>query len=77
MAKRELFTITELVEYMDGKLTKDTAGRLTREGKIPYIKFPGIRRYFYDREAIDNWLSELQSNSVVVPDNKNALRMVR
>lgn len=73
----KLMTIKELVEYTDGKLTKDTAGRLTREGKIPYIKFPGIRRYFYEQEAIDKWLNELQSNSVMVPDNKNALRKVR
>lgn len=50
----------ELIEYTGGKLTNDTLGRLTREGKIPVVKFPGIRRYFYEQEAIDRWLDNLQ-----------------
>ncbi len=56
----QLFDKKELIEYMGGKLTNDTAGRLTREGKIPVVKFPGIRRYFYEKEAIDRWLEGLQ-----------------
>jgi hypothetical protein len=50
---------SELVEYTNGKLRPDTLGRLTREGKIPVVKFPGIRRFFYEKEAIDQWLDSL------------------
>lgn len=57
---RQLMDKRELIEYTGGKLTNDTLGRLTREGKIPVVKFPGIRRYFYEQEAIDRWLDNLQ-----------------
>lgn len=60
---RELMDNKELIAYTNGKLTKDTLGRLTREGKIPFVKFPGIRRYFYDKGAIDRWMDSLQSSN--------------
>jgi excisionase family DNA binding protein len=60
---RELMDKKELVEYCSGKLRPDTIGRLTREGKIPFVKFPGIRRYFYDKAAIDKWLEGLQQGT--------------
>jgi hypothetical protein len=53
----------ELIEYMGGKLSNDTLGRLTREGKIPVVKFPNIRRYFFEKEAIDRWLDNLQQGT--------------
>lgn len=61
---RNLMDKKELIEYSNGKLSNDTLGRLTREGKIPVVKFPGIRRFFYEREAIDQWLDNLQSQSI-------------
>lgn len=64
LLKRHLMDKKELIEYTGGKLTNDTLGRLTREGKIPVVKFPGIRRYFYDHEAIDRWLDDLQQGIV-------------
>jgi hypothetical protein len=60
---RQLMDKQELIEYTNGKLRPDTLGRLTREGKIPVVKFPGIRRFFYDQEAIDLWLNNLQAES--------------
>jgi hypothetical protein len=59
----QLMDKTELIGYLNGKLRPDTLGRLTREGKIPVVKFPGIRRFFYDKDAIDRWLISLQSNT--------------
>jgi hypothetical protein len=53
----------ELVAYLNGKLTDYTAGQLTREGLIPVVKFPGIRRFFYEQEAIDKWLDGLQQGT--------------
>ena len=41
---RQLMDKRELIEYTGGKLSNDTLGRLTREGKIPVVKFPGIRQ---------------------------------
>ena len=63
MKNRELLDKGELIVYLNGKMTFDTLGRLTREGKIPFVKFPGIRRYFYEKEAIDRWLDSLQCSS--------------
>ena len=60
---RQLMDKKELIEYMGGKLSNDTLGRLSREGKIPVVKFPGIRRYFFDKEAIDKWLDSLQQGA--------------
>lgn len=60
---RQLMDKPEVIAYLNGKMTDDTLGRLTREGKIPYVKFPGIRRYFYEKSAIDAWLDNLQTNS--------------
>jgi excisionase family DNA binding protein len=59
---RELMDKRELVEYTNGKLRPDTVGRLTREGKIPVVRFPGIRRYFFDKTAIDAWLDSCLKN---------------
>jgi len=56
---RELMDKKEVMVYLNGKLTFDTLGRLTREGKIPVVRFPGIRRYFYDRAAVDSWIDSL------------------
>ena len=53
----------ELIDYCNNKLSNDTLGRLTREGKIPVVRFPGIRRYFYEKSAIDQWLDGLQQGT--------------
>ena len=60
---KNLMDKKELIEYTGHKLTNDTLGRLTREGKIPVVKFPGIRRYFYEQEAIDRWFDNLQQGT--------------
>ncbi len=70
---RQLMDKPELIAYLNGKLRPDTLGRLTREGKIPMVKFPGIRRFFYEQEAIDKWLDSLQS----VEAGTNKLRAIR
>lgn len=64
MSMRQLMDKRELIEYLNGKLRPDTLGRLTREGKIPVVKFPGIRRFFYEKSAIDQWLDRLQQGTV-------------
>lgn len=51
----------ELIAYLNGKLSNDTLGRLVRSGNIPTVKFPGIRRYFFDKQKIDQWLENLQN----------------
>ena len=56
-----LFDKKELIQYLGGKLTSDTLGRLVRSGSIPTVKFPNIRRYFFDKNNIDDWLSKLQA----------------
>jgi hypothetical protein len=61
---RHLMDKKELIEYLGGKLTNDTLGRLIRAGSIPTIKFKDIRRYFFEKNAIDEWLKELQVNSI-------------
>lgn len=69
---RQLMDKKELIEYTNGKLRPDTLGRLTREGKIPVVMFPGIRRFFYDKEAIDKWLDSLQT--VTGPNKIHVIR---
>ncbi len=53
---RELMDKQELILYTNGKLRNDTIGRLIRSKQIPFIKFPGIRRYFFSKNEIDRWL---------------------
>jgi len=60
LSMRQLMDKKELVEYLNGKLRPDTLGRLVREGKIPVVKFCNIRRYFFEKEAIDRWVDNLQ-----------------
>ncbi len=64
---RQLMDEKELITYLNGKLTKDTLGRIRRQGRIPVVKFPGIRRYFYDKESIDHWLEKL----LVLPQDQH------
>lgn len=61
--QRQLMDKRELIEYLGGKLRPDTLGRLTRGGLIPVVTFPGVRRYFYDRAAIDKWIDSLQGQA--------------
>jgi len=53
----------EIVEYTG--LSKWAIAELTRRKKIPYFTLPGIRRYLYDLDKIDEWIKSLQE------DNKN------
>jgi len=68
---RQLMNKEELIAYTNGKLRPDTLGRLTREGKIPVVKFPGIRRFFYEQGAIDQWLDDLQTQDIQHSANSN------
>lgn len=60
MAKH-LVTDKELHELYP-HLSLWTINNLRRQNKIPYIQLPGVRRYFYDLEKIEHWLSSLQNN---------------
>ena len=62
--EKVLFDKRELIEYLNGKLSYDTLGRLIRMGVIPTVKFPNIRRYFFDRDEIDRWLSNLSKQNM-------------
>lgn len=42
-----------------------TINQLRRQGKIPHIKLPGTRRYFFDVEAVEQWLEKLQTKCCV------------
>ncbi len=78
---RQLMDKKELIEYTNGKLRPDTLGRLTREGLIPVVKFPGIRRFFYEKEAIDRWLDSLLTNqcepqNVIHYENQRKIKVI-
>jgi len=61
---RRLLDKKELVEALGNTLSFDSLGRLTRSGKIPCVRFPGIRRYFYDYDAVLRWIDNLQAQSI-------------
>lgn len=72
---RELLDKKELIYYLNGKLTYDTLGRLIRTNSIPVCKFPGIRKYLFDKSQIDLWLDNLQAQSLQQEPGK--IRAVR
>lgn len=52
-----LLTDKELNERFPA-LSVWTINNLRRQDKIPFVKLPGVRRYFYSLEAIEKWLEE-------------------
>ena len=72
---RQLMDKKELIEYLNGKMSHDTLGRLIRTRKIPFVKFDGIRRYFFDKDQIDAWINNLSAQSV--SERPQCLRAVK
>lgn len=56
---RKLLSDKETADYTG--LSLWSINELRRRGQIPYIKLPGIRKYFYDQSVIDKWLEGLQN----------------
>ncbi len=52
-----LLTDKELNEKFPA-LSVSTINSLRRQGKIPHVQLPGVRRYFYNLEAVRQWLEK-------------------
>lgn len=54
---RELLTAKELNEKLPF-LSLWCINELRRRGVIPYVKVPGIKKFLFDLEAVNNWLKK-------------------
>ncbi len=62
----EIMTTKELAKYL--RLHEITICKYAAEGKIPAIRIGGVWRF--DKEAIDNWISEGDKNPQKVKKSK-------
>ena len=69
---RQLVTDKEL-HNLYPQLSLWTINELRRRGNIPVVAIPGIRKYLFDLEAIENWITGLQQVETVKP---GALKVV-
>ncbi|HWQ73305.1 MAG TPA: hypothetical protein VN370_13415 [Desulfitobacteriaceae bacterium] len=60
---KKLVTDRELHDFFP-QLSLWTIGQLRRQGKIPHIKLPGMRKFLFEVGAIEKWLSDLESESI-------------
>lgn len=58
---RRLMTDKELAEYTGFSRWAINEGR--RRNTMPgVVSIPGIKKFYYDADAIDNWLNKLQQS---------------
>ncbi|MGI6588032.1 MAG: helix-turn-helix domain-containing protein [Peptococcia bacterium] len=65
---QKLMTDREVAEYTG--LSIWSINELRRRKRIPHLKLPSIRRYYYEKSAIDRWLTNLQMQSTQQNDGK-------
>lgn len=70
--ERKLMNDTEISEYTG--LSLWAINELRRRGEIPYIKLPGIRKYYYEKESIDKWIGEQEQRSIQSEKGMRAIR---
>lgn len=71
---RKLVTDRELHEIYPC-LSLWAINQLRREGKIPYIQLPGVRRFYFDVDTIEKYFDNLQAQSMQPETSK--IRAVR
>lgn len=60
--KRILMDDKEAAEYTG--LSRWSINEMRRRGSIPYVALPGIRKFYFEKLAIDKWLDGLQTGNV-------------
>ena len=76
--KRYLNT-DEAAAYLGLSTAQLEKARTQGRGGLPYLKPPGVRRIFYDRVSLDNWMQEGQRINTSEPDpseKRNRLKKV-
>lgn len=59
--KRILMDDKEAAEYMG--LSRWAINEMRRRGNIPYVALPGIRKFYFEKSALDRWLDGLQQGT--------------
>ena len=59
--KRHLMTDKEAAEYTG--LSLWAINEMRRRGSIPFVALPNIRKFYFEKSALDRWLDGLQQGT--------------